>query len=102
MTRHRILVLLLLLVAADFAVPYEPTARGVFELEDEQEAVRSDGRRAQSPEAAASRPSTTQSVARQRIVRRAAERQADRRPTLNPVRRIRADLASPPSSTEDH
>jgi hypothetical protein len=101
-TRHRFLVLLLLLVTADFAVPYEPSARGVFELDDEQEAAYSHNHRARTPEDASSPPGVTSCVVRRPILGRYAEKLTVRRPALHPVRRARADLAPPSTSPEDH
>lgn len=104
MTSRRLLFLVLLFVSLDFAVPYEPTARGWQEFEDEEESVHPEGRRLERPRATTAQPSTgTASVSRSRpaaTARRQASRQAD-----VPVTRLaRADTSSPPppASPEAH
>ena len=58
MTSRRLLYLLLIFVALDFALPYEPTARGWQEYEDEEESVHPAARRLERPRAVAATPST--------------------------------------------
>jgi hypothetical protein len=99
---HRLVLLVLVLVAADFAVPYEPTARAVLELDDEQDAVRSDGRRSPAPVALPARPSTALAVSRPRVTPSRPERVLGRRPARSLLAASRGDRAAPPSPTEDH
>lgn len=102
MTAHRLALLVLVLVSADFALPCEPTARAVLELDDEQDAVRSDGRRSPAPVASLARPSATPAVSRPRVTLPRRERVPDRRPAPSLLAASRGDRAAPPSPTEDH
>ena len=96
--------LLLLFVSLDFAVPYEPTARGWQEFEDEEESVHLQGRRLERPQATAGMPSAGAA----RVSRPRPAPGDDRRPSHQgtaPVTRLaRADTSSvaPPASPEAH
>jgi hypothetical protein len=93
---RRLLFLLLLLLAADFAVPYQLTARGVIEVDDQEEALR--GQAAEAPAPTPSRPLTITGISRPRLVPRPAPPRR-RAPAL---RRIGRRSPSPASPTEDH
>jgi hypothetical protein len=102
--RRRFLLLLLLFVSLDFAVPYEPTARGWQEYEDEEESVHPEASRLERPRASPSESSPTTTATRPRPAptggRRTVSRQA-----VEPVTRLaRADTSSPPppASPEAH
>jgi len=100
---RRFFFLVLLFVALDFAVPYEPTARGWAEYEDEEESVHPEGRRLARPRSGSPLPATSAAVtaARPRPAP-VAERHA-RRPHAAPVTRLaRADTSSPPASPDAH
>jgi hypothetical protein len=94
---RRLLFLLLLLLAADFAVPYELTARGVIEADDQEEALR--GQVTDAPAPTLSRALTTGGAARARLARRPPTPRRRRGPAL---RRVGRRPSSPPSPTEDH
>ena len=104
MKSRRLLLLLLLFVSLDFAVPYEPTARGWQDFEDEEESVHPEGRRLERPRATAAQPST--GAARVTRFRPAptAGRQAARQADVPVTRLARADTSStpPPASPEAH
>jgi len=101
---RRFLLLLLLFVSLDFAVPYEPTARGWQEYEDEEESVHPDGRRLERPCAAAEAPSTgAAAVSRPRPAPTAGRRPSRRSEPSVVTRLARADTSSsPPASPEAH
>jgi hypothetical protein len=101
---RRLLFLVLLVVSLDFAVPYEPTARGWQEFEDEEESVHPEGRRLERPRATAAQPSAgAASISRSRPAA-AAARQASRQAGVPVTRLARADTSSslPPASPEAH
>jgi len=101
---RRFLLLLLVLVGADFAVPYEPTVRGWYEFEDEEESVHPQGRRLERPSATAGKLSTgAASVSRPRPAPTAG-RQPSRQPVALVIQLARADTSSspPPASPEAH
>jgi len=100
---RRFFFLVLLFVALDFAVPYEPTARGWAEYEDEEESVHPEGRRLARPRSGSPRPATSAAVTAARpCPAHVAERHA-RRPHAAPVTRLaRADTSSPPASPDAH
>ena len=104
MKSRRLLLLLLLFVSLDFAVPYEPTARGWQDFEDEEESVHPEGRRLERPRATAAQPSAgAASISRSRPAA-AAARQASRQADVPVTRLARADTSSspPPASPEAH
>lgn len=103
MRRRRFLFLLLLFVSLDFAVPYEPTARGWQEYEDEEESVHPESRRVERPRASSSEPSSSIATSRRRPDP-AGRRQASRQMTEPVTRLARADTSSspPPASPEAH
>lgn len=104
MKSRRFLLLLLLFVSLDFAVPYEPTARGWHEFEDEEESVHPEARRLERPGAAAAQPSSAAVAASRPRPAASAGRQPSRQ-TEPPVTRLaRADTSSspPPASPEAH
>ena len=104
MRSRRFLFLLLLFVSLDFAVPYEPTARGWHEFEDEEESVHPAGRRLERPQATSARPSDAAALAAARV-RPAHVSDHSRQPYPAPVTRLaRADTSSssPPPSPEAH
>jgi hypothetical protein len=99
---RRLLVLLLFFVALDFAVPYEPTARGWQEYEDEEESVHPAARRVERPRATAGKPTSgTAAISRPRPA--PAGRQPSRQSEAPVTRLARADTSSsPPGSPEAH
>ena len=103
MRSRRLLLLLLFFVALDFAVPYEPTARGWQEYEEEEESVHPASRRLERPRATAGKPSSgTAAISRPRPAP-AAGRQPSRQPEAPVTRLARADTSSsPPGSPEAH
>ncbi|HEY2995098.1 MAG TPA: hypothetical protein VGM22_19970 [Methylomirabilota bacterium] len=104
MRSRRFLLLLLLFVSLDFAVPYEPTARGWYEFEDEEESVHPAGRRAERPQATSARPASPDAAATVRA-RSAPIPDHARQPYPAPVTRLaRADTSSSPApaSPEAH
>ena len=103
MTSRRVLYLVLIFVALDFAVPFEPTARGWQEFEDEEESVHPAARRAERPRPATGTPSGgTVAISRPRPAP-AAGRQQSREPEAPVTRLARADTSSaPPGSPEAH
>jgi hypothetical protein len=102
-TSRRILYLLLMFVALDFAVPFEPTARGWDEFEDEEESVSPVARRPERPRRAAGTPAgAAAAISRPRPVS-PASRQESREPAAPVTRLARADTSSsPPGSPEAH
>ena len=103
MKSRRLILLLLLFVSLDFAVPYEPTARGWSEYEDEEESVHPEGRRLERPRATSPRPSTGGAVVTARPRPAPAPERHARRPHAAPVTRLaRADTSSPPASPDAH
>ena len=102
MKSRRLLLLLLLFVSLDFAVPYEPTARGWQEYEDEEESVHLQHRRAERPRPSAGQPSSTGTSSLSRP-RPAPGRPQSRQPEAPVTRLARADTSSsPPGSPEAH
>ena len=104
MKSRRLLLFLLLFVSLDFAVPYEPTARGWQDFEDEEESIHPEGRRLGRPRATAAQPSTgAERVTRSRPAT-AAGRPVSRQADVPVTRLARADTssASPPGSPEAH
>jgi hypothetical protein len=102
-TSRRLVFLLLLFVSLDFAVPYEPTARGWQEYEDEEESVHPEARRLERPGASLTEPSGTRAASRPRPAATARHRAS--RQAAEPVTRLpRADTSSspPPASPEAH
>jgi hypothetical protein len=100
---RRFLLLLLLFVSLDFAVPYEPTARGWQEYEDEEESVHPAARRLERPSAAAHAPSTSAAAVSRARPASTAGRQPSRQPEAPVTRLARADTSSPPpASPEAH
>jgi hypothetical protein len=101
---RRLLLLLLLFVSLDFAVPYEPTARGWQEFEDEEESVHPEGRRLERPRATAAQPSTGAARVSRSRPATTAGRQASRQADVPVTRLARADTSSspPPASPEAH
>lgn len=100
MTSRRVLLLLLLFVSVDFAVPWEPTTRGWYEYEDEEESVRPESRRAARPSDTGPRPAKV-AVTRPRPASGGEPRVRAQHPS--PVTRLaRADTSSPPASPEAH
>ena len=103
MKSRRTLLLLLFFVSLDFAVPYEPTARGWSEYEEEEESVHPEGRRLERPRPASPRPSTAGAVIAARPRPLPARDRAARRSHAAPVTRLaRADTSSPPASPDAH
>jgi len=101
-TSRRLLLLLLLFVSLDFAVPYEPTARGWQDFEDEEESVRPEARRLQRP-GATTGESAAGAVSASRPRPAPGTRRPAARQPLAPVTRLaRADTSSPPASPEAH
>ena len=101
MRSRRFLLLLLLFVSLDFAVPYELTARGWYEFEDEEESVHPAGRRLERPQATSDRPADAEAAAVR--ARSAPIPDHARPPYPAPVTRLaRADTSSPPASPEAH
>jgi hypothetical protein len=99
---RRLLYFLLIFVALDFAVPFEPTARGWQEYEDEEESVHPAARRVERPAPSAGQPSSSSAIALVRP-RPAGSREASRRPETPVTRLARADTSSPPPvSPEAH
>jgi hypothetical protein len=97
---RRFLLLLLLVVSLDFALPYPPTARGWGEFEDEETSIHPDGHRLERPGATDSAPAQSQSVAAARG-RPAAVRVLTPSPMLL-TRLARADTSSAPASPDAH
>ena len=103
MTSRRLLYLLLIFVALDFAVPYEPTAHGWQDYEDEEESVHPAARRLERPPAGAGTPSTGSVTVRRPRPGPEARRQQSREPEAPVTRLARADTSSsPPGSSEAH
>ena len=104
MKSRRLLFFLLLFVSLDFAVPYEPTARGWQEFEDEEESVHPEGRRLERPRAGAAQPSTGAASINRLRPAPSAGRQPSRQPEVPVTRLARADTSSspPPASPEAH
>jgi hypothetical protein len=102
-TSRRLLLLLLLFVSLDFAVPYEPTARGWQDFEDEEQSVHPEARRLQRPGATVGESSAgTISVSRPRPAP-GTHGPAARQPVAPVTRLARADTSSPPpASPEAH
>ena len=101
MKSRRFFLILLLFVSVDFAVPYEPTARGWQEFEDEEEAVHPTGRRAERPRACAeTRPAGTAAVHAARPAPTAGH-QPSRQPREPVTRLARADTSSPPAASPE-
>ncbi len=99
MTSRRFLFLLLVFVAADFAVPYELTARGWYEYEDEEEGGRPEPRRVERPADCRTRAVVTAPGPRPTIPGGHPAR--PQHPT--PVTRLaRGDTSSPSTSPEAH
>jgi hypothetical protein len=99
---RRFLFLLLLFVSVDFALPYEPTARGWYEIEDEEESVHPEGRRLERPRPTG-QPATTAAPTASRPRPSAVSDPRARRRQIAPVTRLaRADTSSPPTSPEAH
>jgi hypothetical protein len=100
---RRFLYLLLIFVALDFAFPYEPTARGWQEYEDEEESVHPAARRIERPTPSAGRPvsRSASALSRPRPVP-GAGREPSRQPEVPVTRLARADTSSPPASPEAH
>ena len=96
MRSRRFLFFLLLFVSLDFAVPYEPTARGWQEYEDEEESVHPAGRRMERPPATAGQPSTGAAAVSRPRPASVAARQPSRQPEAPVTRLARADTSSPP------
>jgi hypothetical protein len=101
---RRLLLLLLLFVSLDFAVPYEPTARGWQDFEDEEESVNPEGRQLERPRATAVQPCTGAARLTRSRPAAPAGRQASRQADLPVTRLARADTSSPPppASPEAH
>jgi hypothetical protein len=101
-TSRQLLLLLLLLFSADFALPFEPGARGWAAAADEEESVRSEARRPERPRAGT--PTATDRpviAARPRPASAAVPRPRLRRP--EPARRLaRTDASSPPAAPDAH
>jgi len=93
---RRLLYFLLIFVALDFAVPYEPTARGWQEYEDEEESVHPAARRLERPSAPAVVPSATAAAISRPRPAPTAGRQPSRQPQAPVTRLARADTSSPP------
>jgi hypothetical protein len=101
---RRFLLLLLFFLALDFAVPYEPTARGWSEYEDEEESVHPEGRRLARARSGPPRPATGAAVTAARPRPAPVAQRHARRPHAAPVTRLaRADTSSsPPASPDAH
>ena len=102
MRSRRLLYFLLIFVALDFAVPFEPTARGWQEYEDEEESVHPAARRVERPSPSAGQPRTTIALSRPRPAP-GTGRESFRQPEVPVTRLARADTSSsPPASPEAH
>jgi hypothetical protein len=102
-TSRRILYLLLMFVALDFAVPFEPTARGWDDFEDEEESVHPASRRAERPRPAAGTSSGGSAAVSRPRPAPAAGRQQSREREAPVTRLARADTSSsPPGPPEAH
>ena len=100
MRSPRFLALLLLVLALDFALPYEVTPRGWYEFEDEEESIHPDARRLERPRATGQEPASTATsvIIRPRPV---PTPPGVRTPFVPLVSRLaRADTSSPPASPD--
>lgn len=102
MTSRRLLLLLLLFVSLDFAVPYEPTARGWQEFEDEEQSIHPEARRLQRPGVTVGESSAGAITASRPRPASGMHRPAARQLVAPVTRLARADTSSPPASPEAH
>ena len=101
MKSRRFFLILLLFVSVDFAVPYEPTARGWQDFEDEEEAVHPEVRRAERPRISAEARSAGAAVTHEARPASTAGRQPSRQPREPVTRLARADTSSPPAASPE-
>jgi hypothetical protein len=101
---RRLLFLLLLFVALDFAVPYEPTARGWEDFEDEEESVHPEGRRLARPGVNTGQPSTAAVAVKRPRPAPGAGPKPSQQAEAPMTQLARADTSSspPPASPEAH